>query len=176
MNENLFNHINIKKENCHFPSETNAEQYDALIDAAGGIDIQLLGIGVNGHIGFNEPGTEFDSKTHRCELSESTRLSNVIYFDHDLKQVPTHCVTMGIGTILKARNIIMLAFGEAKKEIIKKLISEPKNTQIPATALHDHAQTQVILDKPAAAAIPAEQDKLMSNRNRATSLTATYRK
>lgn len=119
MHENLFNHVDMKEENIHLPNgkaenlDAECAAYDARIKEAGGIDLQLLGIGVNGHIGFNEPGTSFTSMTHIVELTESTRNENAIYFDNS-KDVPTHAITMGIQSIMKAKEIVLIAFGEKK--------------------------------------------------------------
>lgn len=119
MHENLFNFVDIQPENIHLPNGKAANlaeecaAYDKRIEEAGGIDLQLLGIGVNGHIAFNEPGTSFDSKTNIVELTESTRTENAIYFD-DPSEVPTHAITMGIQSIMKAKEIILIAFGEKK--------------------------------------------------------------
>lgn len=119
MHENLFNFVDIQPENIHLPNGKAANlaeecaAYDKRIEKAGGIDLQLLGIGVNGHIAFNEPGTSFNSKTNIVELTESTRTENAIYFD-DPSEVPTHAITMGIQSIMKAKEIILIAFGEKK--------------------------------------------------------------
>lgn len=117
MHENLFNHVDINEEKIHLPNgkatdlEAECVAYDAQIAEAGGIDLQLLGIGVNGHIGFNEPGTSFNSLTNIVELTESTRTENAIYFDKP-EAVPTHAITMGIQSIMNARAIVLIAFGE----------------------------------------------------------------
>lgn len=119
MHENLFNHVDMKEENIQLPNgkvdDLAAEcvAYDDRIAEAGGIDLQLLGIGVNGHIGFNEPGTSFTSLTNIVELTESTRTENAIYFD-DPADVPTQAITMGIQSIMNAKAIVLIAFGEKK--------------------------------------------------------------
>lgn len=124
MHENLFNFVDIQPENIHLPNGKAANlaeecaAYDKRIEEAGGIDLQLLGIGVNGHIAFNEPGTSFDSKTNIVELTESTRTENAIYFD-DPSEVPTHAITMGIQSIMKAKEIILIAFGEKNSQRLK---------------------------------------------------------
>lgn len=154
MNENLFKKIDIPMERTRVPSglDTSAETaaaYDELIRAAGGIDIQLLGIGNNGHIGFNEPGTPFGSATHMVELTESTRKANARFFS-SIDEVPTHAVTMGIKTVMNARSIILMAIGEAKAEIIKKTISGEVTTEVPASVLQLHPDVEVYLDHAAA--------------------------
>lgn len=149
MHEQLFNHVDIKEENIHLPNgkaEDLAEEcvaYDARIKEAGGIDLQLLGIGVNGHIGFNEPGTPFESLTNIVELTESTRTENAIYFD-DPKNVPTHAITMGIQSIMNAKEIVLIAFGEKKLEAIERLKSGIINEDFPASQLLNHPNVTVI--------------------------------
>lgn len=149
MHEQLFNHVDIKEGNIHLPNgkaEDLAEEcvaYDARIKEAGGIDLQLLGIGVNGHIGFNEPGTPFESLTNIVELTESTRTENAIYFD-DPKDVPTHAITMGIQSIMNAKEIVLIAFGEKKLEAIERLKSGIINEDFPASQLLNHQNVTVI--------------------------------
>ena len=118
MDHNLFEHIDIRPENTHVPSgfvkdDAEAELYDAEIAAAGGVDLQLLGIGNNGHIGFNEPLTPFTSLTHIVKLTESTREANKRFFN-SIDEVPTHAVTMGIHTVMLAKSIILMAFGDGQ--------------------------------------------------------------
>ncbi|MGG2105053.1 glucosamine-6-phosphate deaminase [Lysinibacillus pakistanensis] len=149
MHEQLFNHVDIKEENIHLPNgkaeDLAAEciAYDARIKEAGGIDLQLLGIGVNGHIGFNEPGTPFESLTNIVELTESTRTENAIYFD-DPKDVPTHAITMGIQSIMNAKEIVLIAFGEKKLKAIERLKSGIINEDFPASQLLNHPNVTVI--------------------------------
>ena len=153
MNDNLFNHIDIKMENTHVPSGidiSEPEKYDAEIEAAGGIDMQLLGIGVDGHIGFNEPGTPWDSLTHVVELEQNTREVNARFFN-SIDEVPTHAVTMGIKTVMNARSIILIATGSSKAEIVKKFIEGPVTTEVPASILQLHPFVTVFLDHEAAA-------------------------
>ncbi|KPN97963.1 glucosamine-6-phosphate deaminase [Lysinibacillus sp. ZYM-1] len=149
MQENLFNFVDIQQKNIHLPNgkaeDLAAEcvAYDASIDAAKGIDLQLLGIGVNGHIAFNEPGTPFDSMTNIVELTESTRTENAIYFD-DPSEVPTHAITMGIQSIMKAKEIVLIAFGEKKLDAIKKLKSGHVTEDFPASQLLKHPNVTII--------------------------------
>lgn len=150
MYDQLFNYVDIKKENVHIPSglgdvEANAKQYDALIDEAGGIDLQLLGIGVNGHIGFNEPGTSFSSKTHIVKLTQSTIEANKRFFNC-IKDVPTKAITMGIDTILKSKKIVLLISGSLKQEAYNKLRSGEITEDFPASALHKHPDVTVIYE------------------------------
>lgn len=155
MHEKLFSGIDIKKENIHIPStignpEENMKQYDEALSHYN-LDIQLLGVGTNGHIGFNEPGTPFDSQTHIVDLSKKTREDNARFFDGDIKQVPTQAITMGIGTIMtKAKKIVLLASGEKKKDAIYGMIKGPLTESLPASILQTHPDVIVILD-PAAA-------------------------
>lgn len=149
MHDNLFNFIDIQPQNIHLPNgkaeDLAAEcvAYDASIEAAGGIDLQLLGIGVNGHIAFNEPGTPFDSMTNIVALTESTRTENAIYFD-DPSEVPTHAITMGIQSIMKAKEIVLIAFGEKKLDAIEKLKSGNITEDFPASQLLTHPHVTVI--------------------------------
>ncbi|MFJ7668126.1 glucosamine-6-phosphate deaminase [Lysinibacillus sp. NPDC097195] len=149
MHENLFNHVDINEENIHLPNgkalDLDAEcvAYDARIAEAGGIDLQLLGIGVNGHIGFNEPGTSFDSLTNIVELTPSTRTENAIYFNHP-DEVPTHAITMGIQSIMNAKAIVLIAFGEKKLEAIEKLQSGEVTEEFPASTLLNHPNVTII--------------------------------
>ena len=154
MNDKLFNHIEIPAENIHLPSgvaadmEQECRDYEAAIKAAGQIDVQLLGIGNNGHIGFNEPGTSFDSRTHIVELEESTIQSNARFFD-SIDDVPTKAISMGIGTILDSKEILMVISGEGKQEAVKQLLSGVITEDVPASALHKHPNTTVIIDEAA---------------------------
>lgn len=149
MDENLFNHIDMKRENIHVPTgdsediEKAATDYDAAIATAGGIDIQLLGIGVNGHIGFNEPGTPFELGTNVVELTQSTREANQIYFD-SIDDVPTKAITMGIQTIMNAKQVILLISGASKQDAYERLRSGEVTTDFPASALHNHKNVTVI--------------------------------
>lgn len=154
MEENLFSKINIKKENTHILdgkcSDTFAEcdNFEKLIAQNGGIDLQILGIGQNGHIGFNEPAENLNLLTHLTTLTESTVRANSRFFD-DISDVPTKALTMGIGTILKARKIIILANGEGKKEAVKALLTDSITTDVPASMLKVHSDVTLICDKEA---------------------------
>ena len=123
-------------------------EYEKIIDAHP-VDIQILGIGQNGHIGFNEPGTPLDSLTHVVELTELTINANKRYFDK-VEDVPTRAVSMGIGSIMKGKKMILMAYGEAKAEAIKGMIDGPVTTDMPASALQNHQDVVVIIDDAAA--------------------------
>ncbi|MBE7053018.1 MAG: glucosamine-6-phosphate deaminase [Ruminococcaceae bacterium] len=154
MNDNLFNHVNIDKNNTHVPNgETkNAEEecknYDKMIDKAGGIDLQILGIGQNGHIAFNEPDKNLITGTHVTSLTQNTIEANSRFFN-DISEVPTKALTMGIGSIMKAKKIIILINGENKHAALKELLNENITTDIPATLLKVHPDVVLICDKAA---------------------------
>jgi glucosamine-6-phosphate deaminase len=123
--------------------------YEAAIRSAGGIDVQILGIGTNGHIGFNEPGTVFNSRTRIARLTPSTRFDNARYFP-SLADVPTRCLTQGIGTILEARSIVLVASGEAKARAVAQALHGGRSLDCPASALQGHADVTFVLDAAAA--------------------------
>ena len=152
MRKHLFDYINIGKFQIPNGSaeDANAEcaRYEAELDAAGGIDLMLLGIGVNGHIGFNEPSVSYSLETHHINLTESSIAANSRFFNSDEHQ-PTTALTMGIGQIFKSKKIILLITGEAKVDIAKKLFDGKIHTDIPACLLLLHPDVTVILDKAA---------------------------
>ena len=153
MNENLFNHIDIDKERTHVLKGTGdylayANQYDKLIEEFGGIDIQILGIGSDGHIAFNEPGTPFDSLTHVAELAESTIVDNSRLFN-DISEVPTKAVTMGLKSIMNARKIVLIATGKNKAKAIYNLLKGPKTEEVPCSILQDHPDCTIYVDEEA---------------------------
>jgi len=158
MNEHLFDHIDILKENVHIPDGTIAKDkiqaycksYEKKIEDAGGLDIQLLGIGRTGHIGFNEPGSLKRSETRIINLDHITRIDAASDFFTE-ENVPTKAITMGIGTILKAKRIILIALGEGKSEIIKRAIEGEISDQVPATYLQEHSNTVFVVDSAASA-------------------------
>jgi glucosamine-6-phosphate deaminase len=145
MDSNLFSQIDIRKSSTHFPSAKNPESYDEAIQKAGGVDLQLLGIGRDGHIGFNEPGAAFDSKTHIVSLAPSTIEANARFFNGDKSKVPTQAVTMGLGTILQAKQIILIADDPSKKEAISKLMSHQEDLAWPATVLNRHPNVDIFI-------------------------------
>ena len=138
--------------------DVECASYSEKIRAAGGLDIQLLGIGTNGHIGFNEPGTSFDSRTHVIELSENTRLDNSRFFD-DRDEMPTHAITMGIQDITDAKEIILVATGSHKAEIIAELYASDIDEQLPASVLKQHPRISILIDEAAAARLPVHIKK-----------------
>lgn len=155
MNENLFNNININIENTFVPNglakdlENECKEYDKKIMELGGIDIQLLGVGNNGHIAFNEPDDELSSGTHIISLTENTIEANARFFDK-IEDVPRKAITMGVGGIMKSKKIILIASGEGKAEAIKGLFSGRITTKNPASMLQMHRDVTVIVDKSAA--------------------------
>ena len=152
MDHNLFDHIDIDKSRTRVPSGIDVSDpaaYDKEIEAAGGVDLQLLGIGNNGHIGFNEPGTPFGSLTHIVELTESTREANKRFFA-SIDEVPTHAVTMGVKTVMQARSIILMAIGPAKAPIMKEMLQGPVTEKVPASVLQLHPDVTVYMDYEAA--------------------------
>ena len=154
MEENLFSKINIDRANTHIPSgnssdpEAECSRYDEMIDKAGGVDLQVLGIGQNGHIGFNEPDSALIAGTHVTGLTESTIKANSRFFD-SVDDVPTKALTMGIATIIKAKKIIILANGKSKHEAVSALLDDKIDTQVPATMLKLHSDVVLICDEEA---------------------------
>lgn len=148
--------LGLDPERVHVPNgdlrtiKDAGRQYDEAIEAAGGVDIQILGIGTDGHIGFNEPGSSLASGTRIKTLAEQTRIDNARFFSGDVNQVPTHCITQGIGTILKARHLVLLAFGAGKAEAIEETCETGISAFCPASALQLHPHATVIVDEAAA--------------------------
>ncbi|TJY42176.1 glucosamine-6-phosphate deaminase [Cohnella pontilimi] len=155
MRRNLFDHIDIQPFQTHLPNgkapdaEEECRRYDELIDKAGQLDLQLLGLGHNGHIGFNEPGDELIGGTHVTELAEATREANARYFQ-SLDEVPTRALTMGVGTILKAKMILLVVKGADKADIVKRALQGPITTKCPGSLLQTHPNLVVLLDQAAA--------------------------
>lgn len=155
MQKNLFSHINIRPENIHIPSgialdmEVAAKTYDKLIEEAGGIDIQILGIGNNGHIGFNEPDVKFEARTHIVELEKDTIEANARFF-HSIEEVPTRAISMGIKNIMQSRKIVLIATGEGKAKAVQGMIEGPITPELPASVLQLHPDVTIILDEAAA--------------------------
>ncbi len=155
MEDNLFKHVNIKPENTIVPDGTAsdvtamAQAYEAQIEAWGGVDLQLLGIGHDGHIGFNEPEDTFPVHTHEVTLTAMTREANKRFFA-SLDEVPTAAYTMGIGTVMAAREIILIATGADKAQIVKDSFFGPVTPQVPASILQFHPNVTVIVDEAAA--------------------------
>ncbi len=149
MNTNLFDHVNVRKECTFVPdglaedAEAESAAYDARIVALGGIDLQLLGIGGNGHIGFNEPAAAFDMATHTVELKESTRQANARFFN-SIDEVPTHAITMGMRSIMQAKKVLLVANGSKKAEIVEKALYGPVTPEVPASILQLHPDLTVV--------------------------------
>ena len=154
--ENLFSQINIQPENVHIPDGMTSDVpafcdgYERKIVAVGGIDIQVLGIGSDGHVGFNEPTSSFASRTRIKTLTRQTVADNARFFGGDEAQVPHHCITMGIGTIMDARMNLLLAFGDGKAEAMAASIEGPVSSMMPASILQHHANAKIFLDEAAA--------------------------
>ncbi|MEK4145942.1 MULTISPECIES: glucosamine-6-phosphate deaminase [Robertmurraya] len=152
MKEKLFNHVDIKLERVHLPNgaaadlEAECQRYEKQIRQAGKIDLQILGMGINGHIGFNEPGTPFSSRTHVVELEASTREANSRFFP-TLDDVPTQALTMGIATIMESKEILLLVSGEQKAEAIARLTDGDISEDFPASILRNHPNVTVIVDE-----------------------------
>lgn len=166
MDENLFNHININRENIHIPNgmadDIDAEcvLYDKMIDD-NGIDIQVLGIGNNAHIGFNEPTINFNKGTHMVTLDESTREANARFFN-SIDEVPTKAITMGTGSIFKSKKILLLASGINKAEAIYNTVHGKVTPEVPSSILQFHKDVIIILDKEAASLLNEDDYELMS--------------
>ena len=157
MKVNLFNHIDIDPKNTHIPNgeikkediKEHCRQYEKMIEDAGGIDLQILGIGNNGHIGFNEPGSSIHSKTRLISLDNSTRIANAYEFAN-ISEVPRLAITMGIGEILKAKKIILMAWGPSKAPVIKEAVEEDHTDHVPASLLQNHDDVTFFVDEAAA--------------------------
>lgn len=156
MQENLFKHIDININRTFFPIDDMNQpffEYDSLIQQESGIDVQILGIGRNGHIGFNEPGEDFNRLTHVVELTESTRQANARFFSNS-EEVPTHAITMGLASIMNAKKVVLLASGVDKSLAIYNSISGEVSPKYPASILQQHPNCTVILDEDAASLLP----------------------
>ncbi|WP_326511871.1 glucosamine-6-phosphate deaminase [Clostridium intestinale] len=155
MDSNLFNHVNIRKEYTYVPNGLAEDMlkecvnYDKRIEELGGIDVQVLGIGSNGHIGFNEPSDTLSLGTHVTDLAESTIEANSRYFASK-EEVPTKALTMGLGAIMKAKKILLMVSGESKAEIMDKVVNGKITTQVPASFLQMHKDVVLIIDEDAA--------------------------
>ena len=165
MYKNLFDHININPENIHIPNgmtddvDAECDRYDSLIKEAGGVDIQVLGIGNNAHIGFNEPTVNFEKGTHLVQLEDSTIEANSRFFDN-IEDVPKKAITMGVGSIFKSRKIMLIATGENKAEAIYNTVYGKVVPEVPASILQFHSDIVLILDKEAAKLLKEEDYKI----------------
>ncbi len=154
MNQHLFNHVNIDPENTHVPDGSEPDSakacadYEEIIQNYGGIDLQLLGLGHNGHIGFNEPADDFAKTTHCVDLAESTIQANKRFFEKE-EDVPRQAYTMGIGTIMKAKAILVVVSGEDKAAILNEVINGPITPKVPASILQLHPNVTIVADEAA---------------------------
>ncbi|WP_018922955.1 glucosamine-6-phosphate deaminase [Salsuginibacillus kocurii] len=166
MKKHLFQYTNIPVQQRHLPDgkaidlEAECERYEALIEQEGPIDLQLLGLGNNGHIGFNEPGTPFSSRTHIVNLDKSTREANARYFA-SLAEVPEQAITMGLQTIMEAKAIFLLVAGEEKAKPLYQLLYGDVTEDFPASILHRHPHVTVIADEKACQFIPEDLNKVV---------------
>ena len=159
MNHNLFDHVNIRKDHTFVPNglEPDAEKacddYNKIIHDLGGIDLQLLGLGNNGHIGFNEPSSSFEKETHCVDLTQSTIDANARFFS-SLSEVPRQAYTMGIQTIMQAKKIVVAVSGQGKASIVKEAFFGPITPQVPASVLQLHSDVTVVGDEAAFSMLP----------------------
>lgn len=155
MHKNLFDKVNIRPEAIHLPDGTNPDaadackKYNEIIHSVGGIDLQLLGLGPNGHIGFNEPGEAFELETHCVDLTPATIEANKRFFDGNEDLVPKQAYTMGIKTIMQARKVLMVANGKGKADIVKKAFFGPVTPEVPASILQMHPDFILVGDEEA---------------------------
>ncbi|MCK4436398.1 glucosamine-6-phosphate deaminase [bacterium] len=156
MDDNLFNHINIDKKNVHVPDgmakdlEAHCREYEKMIRDAGGIDLQVLGIGGDGHIAFNEPGSSLGSRTRVKTLTEETIKDNARFFKN-IDEVPKYAITMGVGSVMEAKICLLLANGAKKAEVLAKAVEGPITAEITASVLQMHPNTMVVMDEAAGA-------------------------
>jgi glucosamine-6-phosphate deaminase len=161
MQRHLFEHVNLSPRRINFldgtPDNAEAEclRYETRIARAGGLDLLILGLGVNGHIGFNEPARALTAATHRTRLTAATRRANVGLFEHRLRDVPREALSMGMGTILRANRIVLLATGASKARTVKRLVCGPISPAVPASFLQLHRAVEVWVDAAAGAALSA---------------------
>jgi glucosamine-6-phosphate deaminase len=156
MQEHLFSRVNLAAEQIHFLDGTavdldaECQRYETAIAAAGGIDLQILGIGTNGHIGFNEPARTLHARTHRVTLTPSTRRSNATLFNGDVDQVPAQALSVGMATILHARRILLIATGKSKARCVERMVKGAIATRMPASFLQLHRDVELVADRAAA--------------------------
>ncbi len=156
MHKNLFSHIDIPAENINIPNGNAADlqaacrAYDEKIKSCGGIELFLGGVGGNGHIAFNEPGSPFDSPTRVVKLNQNTRTANARFFNNDVKSVPEQAITMGLGTIMSAREVIIMTTGVKKADAVYRAIEGPRDINCTITVLQEHSNAYIVADKDAA--------------------------
>ncbi len=174
MNENLFKLINIDERYIHIPSgmvdvndinriERYCEWYEEEIKKAGGMDLQLLGIGANGHIGFNEPGSSLGARTRIKTLTSATRQDNARFFNNDINKVPKYAITMGVGTILESRLVLLVASGKHKAQAIKKTVEGPVTAMVPASIVQMHRKAILILDEEAGSLLDVQHEQYVTD-------------
>jgi glucosamine-6-phosphate deaminase len=157
MHRHLFDHVDLPRRRIHLLDgrarswRRETARFERALDRAGGIDVALVGIGRNGHIGFNEPGPSLSAHTHRVTLTRETRRANAYLFGDDIRRVPTHALSMGIATILRARRVVLLATGHTKAAILKSALEGPITTRVPGSLLQVHPDVVVFADRRAAA-------------------------
>jgi glucosamine-6-phosphate deaminase len=163
MEQHLFQRVNLNRDRIHFldgsaaDPDAECERYEREIEAAGGLDMQVVGIGTNGHIGFNEPAAELQPRTHRVTLRPETRRSNAALFGGNPDAVPAEALSMGMATILQARCIVLLATGRSKASCIERVMNGPVTPQLPASFLQLHRDVDVVIDEAAAAKLARGQ-------------------
>jgi glucosamine-6-phosphate deaminase len=161
MDEHFFSRVNLAAERIHFLDGAAADtaeecaRYEREIAASGGIDVLILGIGTNGHIGFNEPARALQARTHRVTIEPETRLANADLFGGDPSAVPAEALSMGIATILQARAIVLIATGAAKASVVERLVRGPVTPELPGSFLQVHPDVEIVLDEAAAASLTA---------------------
>jgi glucosamine-6-phosphate deaminase len=160
MRRHLFDHVNLPPERTHLPDGSarrwriETASYEQRIAKAGGLDLVVVGIGGNGHVGFNEPAPALEARTHRARLTRASRVANAYLFGGRWQDVPTHALSMGMGTILGARGVVLLATGRHKAAIVARALTGPITTRVPASLLQVHPNALVVLDRAAATRLP----------------------
>lgn len=168
MQNQLFNHINIKKENTFIPNgmarnyEEECDKFEKIISESGGIDLQILGIGPNGHIAFNEPGTSFESRTHIVNLTDSTIKANSRFFE-SIDEVPTKAISLGLKTIYESKQVILLASGASKAYAIRDLVNGDVSEDNPASILKNHPNAILIADNDAMQLVSSQKETILSS-------------
>lgn len=174
MHDNLFKHINLDERFIHIPSSMvdvsdinrihkYCDWYEEQTRKAGGMDLQLLGIGANGHIGFNEPGSSLGARTRIKTLTQKTREDNARFFNNDIDQVPKYAITMGVGTILESRIVLLLASGKQKAEAIKRTAEGPITAMVPASIVQMHRKAILIVDEEAGSLLDMQYEQFVTD-------------
>lgn len=159
MRRHLFDQVNMRPGAAHFPASGSraARAYDRAIERAGGLDVCVVGIGANGHLGFNEPGPSLEPRTHRVTLQRATRHANAHLFGGQWRNVPATAMSMGIATILQARTVLLIATGAAKRTIVRRALEGAITTRVPASLLQTHPHALVVLDAAAARSLSSRR-------------------